>query len=81
MHAHLPVIPALAQALLYGPPAAIRGSQDPITSDICLSVVQGPRVPLPPFPTNTRGLLLMLPTTAAAHLAQAPGQWSHPRPG
>lgn len=32
-HAHLPTLPALAQALLYGPLVAIRGSQDPITSD------------------------------------------------
>lgn len=35
-HAHLPALPALAQALLYGPLVAIRGSQDAITSDICL---------------------------------------------
>ena len=35
MYAPLPALPALAQTLLYGPLVAIRGSQDPITSDIC----------------------------------------------
>lgn len=47
-------------------------------------VTQEPQVPLPLFPTSIRGLLLKLPASRAAPLAQAPGQppqQSHTRPG
>lgn len=71
-------------ALLYKPLVARRGSQDPLqvaSFHTVMPVIQELQGPLPIFPSNTRGLLLKLPPSRAAHLAQAPATGGCSCPG